>query len=334
MRFNIKDRFCLFSHEPGVEVLLPFTDCIIKIFPNRWVVNNRVIDLAIQGPVKGFTVQQDIEKARLVVYGIANGCYFCFFLFAKQDQLVCLLDRYSKDVISYSLDAKLSTFQKKQEVVLPISLTSFSPGNERLSLGCYKAQNIDLMKINKPIKLLLPVWYRLSQIQPFMDIDLTSHQYRSTDLQKSVIHFFNRYFSKVSVPALEDSREGLPDFFEKDTNLIEFLQTTYLQIRQLFFMQDDNRFSILPKLPSIFNCGRVISLSGGKYGVIDFEWSKGRIRKLFFKSNLDASIYWDFSNVSSFRITSLRQGKKAALKAAMPVTVTKGESYLLDHFEK
>ncbi|MEX1012586.1 MAG: hypothetical protein WD595_06670 [Waddliaceae bacterium] len=126
MKISIVNRFKPFSHTPGVKLLLPGTDQFFQVYPEKIITGDTEIPLDIKGPVKNFTVEQDLEKGSIRVFGHSSTGYF----------------------------------EKK------IANPSYQKPKERLSLGVHKAQEWDLVKKRQMMSEILPFWHFLGQVTP------------------------------------------------------------------------------------------------------------------------------------------------------------------------
>lgn len=108
-------------------MLLPGTDLEVQVFPTILRCGNKEIPLAKSGPLKGFTVTQDLEKGRLLITGQG------------------LKKVVSAEDFGYTLE---------------------KPNLMRLSLGMDKAQDIDLIWRRQNLEELLPLIFHLAQWVP------------------------------------------------------------------------------------------------------------------------------------------------------------------------
>ena len=126
MKISIAKRFKPFSHTPGVKLLLPGTDQLFQVFPAKIVADGKEIPLDIKGPVKNFTVEQDLERGQIRIFGQALSGY-------------------------YEKIFKAPAYEKPKE---------------RLSLGVHKALDWDLVKRRHSMAEILPIWHFLGQVTP------------------------------------------------------------------------------------------------------------------------------------------------------------------------
>jgi hypothetical protein len=132
MKITIAQKLRLFSHLPGARCIIPNSSWIVEAFPTLLRFENLVTGkkreekLDWQGPVVNFTVEQDLEKGRVRIFGhTAQG--------------------YREHTI--------------QEGKNPLFV-------EKLSLGMNKALDWELMKRRCNMAEILPVWFRLGQLVP------------------------------------------------------------------------------------------------------------------------------------------------------------------------
>ena len=85
MEISIAEKLRPFSHEPGTSCLIPGTTLVMRVYPSCI----QVFDLEnsppklvwetfldVIGPVRDFTVQQDLEKMRVLVWGASSKWFF------------------------------------------------------------------------------------------------------------------------------------------------------------------------------------------------------------------------------------------------------------------
>lgn len=198
MKIKADQDLRVFSHTSGIELLLPGTLIVVKVFPTRLEFHKLdcselllEVDLELEGDFKDFTVFQDLKKRLIEVQGFSKTGFFRYRLVLSEGK--------EKRVVKFSLqkaphknltftcktikaDAKAKTerTQKvlaKKSVDLPLKLEgntgqsekvqSREPANfELLSLGMHKKLDYELLKRRADLKELLPLWFRLGQIIP------------------------------------------------------------------------------------------------------------------------------------------------------------------------
>lgn len=123
---KITQRYCPFSHTPGAECLVPGTNCIVQAFPTLIRLDGKEIPLDVKGPVRGFTLEQDLEHDRVRVFGKARDGHFCH---------------------TFGSDNKTPVF-------------------ERLSFGVHKQLDWDLVQRRMDLSEILPLLFILGQKVP------------------------------------------------------------------------------------------------------------------------------------------------------------------------
>ena len=153
MRIEIKNKLRPFSHRPGTRCLIPLTTWEVQVFPTKVFFRNlasslsvekKELQLPVKGPVQGFTVLQDLEKARIEVFGRGQGGYFRFFITGQ----------------SLEFKAGEVTLLEFIEKIHPLARL------ENLFLGVSKKQDWDLVQRRMMADELFPFLLRLSQLTP------------------------------------------------------------------------------------------------------------------------------------------------------------------------
>lgn len=341
MRITISQKLNPFSHTPGTNCLIPGTKFGVQIFPTLI----RLYDLTtsspklisetnfeLTGPVREFTVEQDLEKGAIRVWGHYQEAYMRYNIQAKENSILLNVERgpekYSK--VLFSID----------------QTSSIRPPTERLSLGSHKKLDWDLIKRRLELEDILPIWLRLGQWTP----ELKPTEYYGTatmlnelkeplTIYQTFLNIFLAGFEGILFPRLIDTQyQGfkLPEIpHGSDISPLILLKEGALQIRKLFIQQDNAHIHILPLLPPQFHAGRFINIDCGKYGLLDIEWSKKQIKRLIFQAENNSELYFHFSKeFKKFRLRK-REGEKGAwVECGAALAVEAGQTYLLDNFQK
>lgn len=292
--------------------------------------------LSVMGPLRDFTVQKDLEKGALRVWGETSKGYLrytikafqgkrAFSLFfekvPKGDFFLSLNSSESiKSVSANGNDVKESILRlrEKDEVVVsgedPLGVKDLfsSKEMERLSFGNHKAQDWDMVVRRCDLREIFPVWMRLAQMLPERKEESVQEgtmsllyrcsrlieERKKTEIYEAFLNAFMAGFYGILCPRLEDTQ--YQGFFmpPADARLSSlcFLKEGAKRIKSLFISSDACGISILPALPPEFHCGRYIEASCGKLGKVDIEWSKKSIRRLSFLSDYNGSISFVFQN--------------------------------------
>ena len=306
MRLCIDQKYRIISQMAGSHVLLPGTDVSAQIFPTKIAIQDKMVFLGILEPVQEFTITQDLEKRCVFVSGKSEGRYFCFKLFTQDKRVILKLDRSWDAGIAYTFQEKKGLFKRKDTLVLTNACQVFPPFSEKLFLGVSKALNWEKICERMDLKEMLPFWYLVGQMS-----EEKLYLGEETLLRQQ----------KLSEDVLQDQKMLEPQISAK-------------KIRSLFVQQDKHILRVLPQLPNGFVSGRMIDVQCESFGSMDFEWTKGIIKRLVFRAQTDAAIHWDFSQVRQYRFQDVGISKKLKMSKGLPTQVFSGHTYLLDHFEK
>lgn len=127
MRIKIANRFRPFSHQPGIQVVVPGTTSILQCYPTKCFLDGKEMELHLPaiGPPKNFTVIQDLERGEVK--------FFAHYPSGYEERVICLSER--KNV-------------------------------PRLSLGVDKKGDWNLVVQRGLLAEILPYWYRLGKLTP------------------------------------------------------------------------------------------------------------------------------------------------------------------------
>lgn len=344
MKITIAERLHPFSHVPGISCMLPGSSFSLQVFPTLLRLHDLTscqlalageANLSITGPVKDFTVIQDLEQCEIVVFGHAQEGYFRYHCRAHVEGM-----RIEVAKGGLQIDSQTPKIQLGKEALPKKTF-------ERLSLGWHKAQDWTLMQRRLALEELLPLWHRLGQITPkpafysnegaalLLDVcrDLIAKRDRVA-LVPALENLFLAGFSGLFVPRLIDGQHqgfALPPISPQCqlSPLILLTEGADL-IRSLFVQQNQNELAILPALPPQFHCGRMVDLETS-LGKLDLEWSKKQIRRLILRTATDGQVRFLFqTGLKEFR---LQEGsRKEFLACGETLSVEKGREYLLDNF--
>lgn len=329
MSIKIAERLRPFSHVPGVCCLLPKTKVTVQAFPTliRFL-EIQDIELELEGPVQDFTVQQDLERGHLSVYGHAKNGYF----------------RY---VISQENEGIFIRFQKfplpKETIFIPHLCREVAPCKERLSLGNHKAQDWEMMRRRADLKEIFPLWVKLANLTP--NLEVASHPLLSCceeqvamQLKVSIYSTFSDLFKAgfydMLVPRFYDTQhQGFALPVETDTPPHFILKQGGALIRSLFFQEDSETLSLLPCLPPEFHAGRYLNIKTSHGEEIDIEWSKKMLKRVLLRPSSPRSLRLHLPKVKSFRVRTSLQDRGYILtpEDLLPTTSI---PLILDRFQK
>lgn len=369
MKISIAERLHPFSHSPGSICLIPFSTVRVQVFPTLIRIHNfgpnspplyvGEVALDLNGPVKKFTVEQNLENGMIKVWGESLEGYFCYQLSANSDQTIRLkLDRFPSSKVTFSLPHKVyrmgkehptdTHLQTHDEVVFSFPFEFIhSHQYERLSLGFHKSQDWDLIKRRHNMGEIFPHWFRLAAITPEPVVDFKSPALEkcreAVDLRsrETLLNTFKALFSTgfegILCPRSFDSEfQGLPALFASpsESSPVVLLTEAGKMIRSLFLQQKQDTLHLLPALPVEFHCGRATSWCCDGIGSLDFEWSKKSLRRVILYATDTKSIQFSVQNhLKSMRLRSNVSTKGERISCSSLINIQKDQFYFFDNFQ-
>lgn len=331
MRITIAERYKPFSHTPGITLILPRTQLRFQIFPALI----KIFDLSqqkqlsevpvdIQGPVEGFTAQQDLEKECLHVWGHAQKGYFRYRIEATANGYTIINE---KGLTQFSSAPSVSKAHR-----------------ERLSFGVHKAQDYDMIYRRCDMKEVFPLWFRLGQMLPEPHSQVPQGttvfltQIREAIENKNTVaivplfkNLFQAGFDTGLSPRLVDTQHHgfqLPDV-KGEANPLQLLVEGAQLIRKLLVSCDGRTMELLPVLAPEFHCGRIVDVKCAGIGVCDIEWSKKCVRRVVLRVEVAGELrICCQKDVKRFRVN-----KERFVANSEVLLVNAGEVLCLDHFE-
>lgn len=299
MKILTRERLKPYSHVPGASCVIPGTHFILEAFPTLLRIGN--LEIPIKGSVHGFTLQQDLEKNCVYVFGKS----FHIQIAARPD--------------GFTIDNQF----------FPVKLAYFIPDQwERLSLGIHKAQDWDLVLKRFELEEILPVLYGLGQkIPPVPPQPLTgtARLLKSDDFEA----LCRAAFHKILVPRLrDDQHQGLCPDEEGTGNPFFLIQEAYRKIRALVFRD----WELLPGCP--FEAGRMINIQT-ELGSFDLEWTKGFPNRAVFHASKSGELPLKLNTALScyrVRMNDRERGRKQMASELLKIEA--GKIYFLDRFQK
>lgn len=310
---SIAERLRPFSNELGTKVLLPGTSTRLTVYPTRVEfhdlsgtepVHIRTEELPLRGPIEGFTVQQDLEKACVSVWGRSPDGHFRYSWSGEKKPALERLSLGCHKKQDWTLVmrrfemAEVFPFWYHLAQLVPPQKPALYVGTASLLPACCEAiVQRDRVHLLKPFQNLLRAGFE----------GMLSPRLHDTDYQG-----FELKELKGNPTPLAHLTEGA------------------LLMRSLFFQREENRLLILPALPVEFHAGRLLQIRCGEYGTLDIEWTKKLIRRMVFVARKTGEIRFEFQKgIRSFR---LQRGTRLSVDDV--VCVEAGKEYLLDRFEK
>ncbi len=353
MRIAVAERLRPFSHIPGTCFLLPGSSLRFQAFPALLRIHDLAekeprfiaeIPLDVTGPVKDFTIMQDLEKGLLRIWGHTAKGFMRYRISARPESpegFAIAMEKFPDDMTNHS------EYGNAPSTYIP-------PSIDRLSLGSQKAQDWNLMLRRRDLAEILPLWFRLGQLIPNAAQSIAEGtamllQFcrKSIESQKRVeiCSAFNDLFSAgfecgLSPRLIDEQHQGyhLPPLTIKNAaggSPLSLLTEGASLIRQLFVQFQDLHIHVLPVLPPDFHCGRLIQTQCGTAGVMDLEWSKHLTRRMTFTAQIEGQLQFHFQKeLRRFRLRRNQQDRGQTINCNEPIDVHAGESYYFDRFEK
>lgn len=353
MHIDIAERLRPFSHAPGASCLIPGTPFVAQVFPSLIRLYDLTtptsplraeISVNIEGPVEGFTVTLDLEKAWISVQGnsIAG-----FFRYRIHPQGISVLKSPVERLFPTSCPLlPVIEKDKADPVMIPYP-------TDRLSLGNHKSQDWDLVTRRLDLTEILPSWLRLAQLTPPQKVlkpyqgtaallsicEEAIKKGRPENILSALKKLFLAGFTQLLVPCFHDARyQGIVPPIDTERLIgspLVLLQDGAALIRRLFVDVQPDHVTILPSLPPEFHCGRWLHISLGHRGLLDIEWSKKTIRRVVLHAAHQHEAKLRFPNeIKSFRLRCGPQDRGQRVLVNTPLSCAAGQQYLLDNFQK
>lgn len=330
MKITIAERLKPFSHTPGAACLIPGTTWEIEAFPALIRLGKKYeIFLHLQGPVKDFTLEQDLEKNFVSLFGKAKEGFYRLRCEGKAGGVeVTILNAPT----GFLVNGK--SLRAQERLFFADDIEFFLPKNwERLSLGVSKAQDWDLVLRRFDLREILPVLYGLSQKIPYLQPEpLTGTGRLLAD--GNLEAFCRAAFSKILIPRLsDDQHQGLaPSDSPSSGNPCNLLQEAYRRIRNLFFVQEGNVLKLLPACD--FPAGRMTQIQVSGIGEIDLEWASRTLRRAILRAAVSGEVAIAPKGLHSFRVRTTSSQRGTRHPAGDPLQVESGKTYFLDRFHR
>ena len=362
MRIEIDDRLRPFSHTPGTTCLIPGTFYSVRVFPcflqiydisKSTPVLVGEVCVKLSGPIEQFTVQQDLEKGYISVWGRAPQGFFRYCLrgHAEGKGIEFYVEKAPEVGLTVTFEGQDQFLAEKASLHFftedKIFRPYVAPIRERLSLGNNKAQDWDLVKRRLDPKEIIPVWHRLGHLIPATEpprlyqgnLELlqsfkeTFSTKKNDESMQKLMNLFRAGFEGILTPRLnDDDYQGLTKsvYSSNDLSPLVLVSEGSHLIRRLFVSQEGNTIEVLPFLPPELHYGRFlhIQLNGGS---ISLEWTKKIIRRVAFYAQEDQEFKFDFRHIRSFRLRE-EEGKEQKLSTGISISMEKNRSYYFDNF--
>jgi hypothetical protein len=319
MKITIAERLRPFSHLPGTSCMIPWSSYKIQAFPALLIFEDLATSkkheyqLDWKGPVFDFTLELDIEKGVVWVYGKTEDGHRRICIEMQEDGI---------------------TIDKKW--VVPG--TKVAPhGLERLSLGVSKTLDWELVARRREMAEILPIWFRLGQmVAPLVGTPSLLKSCDKLDVVKTYLKLFMTGFEGILSPRLSDTNhQGIvPEGLFSESPLV-LLTEGAKNIRSLFFKETDKSWEFLPCLSPEFHAGRFIEVTTEAGDKIDFEWSKKLLQKVIIDSAREGEILICLPKpLKSCRLRRSLSEKGIRHVIEKPLILAPSQKLFLDRFEK
>lgn len=364
MHIEIAERLRPYSHTPGTTCVLPGSFYRLKIFPCLIQIHTLThsepvflsqIHLDLIGPLKEFTVEQDLERGTVYVWGHTPQGFVRYRLTSEVSGtgIELYIEKAPKNSLKVIIDHNTHLLQSKDRLILLSELRDFipfqAPTTERLSLGNNKSQDCDLIRRRMDLREIFPVWSRLGHlIPPIPKPELTegtldllekcqaliAHK-KSDEVAQAFMNLFQSGFYGLFTPRLlDDQYQGLilgNKILQPTLSPLRLLIEGSHLIRELFIQQEKDNVSILPVLPPEFYSGRYLHIKI-RGGLIHLEWTKKIIRRLIFFAEESQELTFHFRHVKKFRLRLGPQDKGRVVSCNHKLSIEKNCHYLFDNF--
>ncbi|MBS0627358.1 MAG: hypothetical protein JSS09_04020, partial [Verrucomicrobia bacterium] len=218
---------------------------------------------------------------------------------------------------------------------------------ERLFLGNTKQKDMDLMRRRRDLSEVLPFWFFLGQMTPEMIEEtgemthlLVQIAFKIENKDKSVdLLLLSTYlagFSSGFVPRAQDEEfQGIVSIEEKKgLSAVPLLVKGAFLIRSLFFQEKMGVYHILPCLPSRFPAGKMIGIKTSDGSIINMEWTKHQVRRIFICPRKDGEIGLTFPfGIKRYRVRKNLKDRGVVKQAGETLLVKNSEVLWLDRFQ-
>ena len=359
---QIAQRLHPFSHIPGAICPLPKSNWSMQAFPTRLIfrhlITHQEIELGIQctGPMSDFTLQLDLEKGAVVLFGSPKEGYFRILITREPDGIALFFDRaFSTGVSILTGNQKpVCSVREKEKYLIPLPKEhpEISISKERLSLGMHKSQDWDMVSRRADLKEIFPVWLRLGSAIPEQKVvgesggtlSLLSecrellNEKQKEDIFPAFQKLFWAAFSSIMLPRLTDTQfQGLvlsEEPVPENLSPLLLLQEAAVLVRALFYQEAGDEIAFLPCLPPECHAGRFISIAVKGGDEIHMEWSKKLLRRIIWRPASDRKVSLLLQKpIKRFRLQRTLKERGKVIDQPHPIELHQGQCYLLDNFE-
>ena len=338
-KISIANRLRPFSHTPGTRCLIPGSTLVLRAYPTRveiedWAGKPKrlgVLSLSETGMVRDWTVQLDVDKAIVSVFGKSELGFFSLEFCGDGNLYSMKVDRAPEGGIEFSWEGESlqngwcgGTLARKEEIASGAfeKRSSLAP---RLSLGMHKKQLFPEVLRRGDLREIFPLWVALG-----CRLDGSSNLPKDVELSDLI----RVGFSDLLVPKSEDDQYLGVELPKLVNASLDLLAVGAKQIVGMFLKENGKKISVLPEAKPEFACGRLIDLKMGKH-LFELEWTKKRVRRMIIHAGSTESLDLQFpKGVREYRLTLMEKGAKGKkVLPGQPIQMEEGKSYFFDRFQ-
>lgn len=295
MKISIFERCTPFSHKPGIRCLIPGTCDTVRAYPVK--INDEVLD--VEGPVKEWTLFQDLERARIQIRGIGKKGLFTREIDGKKLQ--------KKAKLSFGIHKA----QNMEKVVERCDPAEFLPLWFALAQYYPEAKNKDLGH---------------SLLADVQNVD-------RIELHQAWKNLFQAGFTEWMIPRITDEEFhglGKPPVAGNDPYQLFSMGASLIQ--EMFVKWDGACLSILPRLPPELHCGRLTDVQIPGLGEIALEWSKKEIKKIILIPEIAGEITVNTpKRIQGYRVKMGNRSSRQTIEK--PLQLEKNVALFFDQFQ-
>lgn len=361
MHIKIAERLHPFSHQSGTHCLIPKTTWELQAFPTllrfRDMQSTEYFEMVLpfKGPIKGFTLEQNLEKGFIHIFGMSQEGYIDCQIAREKNSLKLICTKIPE--VECHFLGKSLPLRKGESIILPITLKDeqFLPTSERLSLGMHKSQDWVLVQRRMDLSEIFPIWLRLAALIPqrklkelppvgtlllLKECKKALDQEEKNTIKPLFTALFQTAFQGILSPRLTDEQFlGIIPPFEGEIpatlSPLLVLQESAKLIRELFFKEEGEKIFLLPCLPTEMHSGRFIGIKTAAGDEIHLEWSKKILKKVIYRSATEKEITLELQRpLKSFRVRYAQKDHGSRVLADDPLFLGAGQTLYLDRFQK
>jgi len=369
MLIKISERLLPFSHLPGTLVLLPGSSLRLQVYPELVKIENisgptpillATLLFQVRGPVEEFTVQQDLEKGCVRVWGHATHGFFRYTFHALQQgsAALCHVEKGMKEeIVVTGAWTKHTIPEHTNQFIISHKNTDVAemqpytvPLIERLSLGNSKAQDWALISRRRKMEEIIPLWHCLGQLvitkkpSDFSNSSSLVEKCRQTiatsrceAILPCFLDIFLTGFEGLLSPRFTDTdHQGIcSGLIHSPESPLYLLKDGKSLIRSLFIQENGEKIHVLPALLPEFHCGRLLDAKCVQSGILSIEWSKKSLRRMTFSAKEEQSVVFTFSHdLTACRLRTDDNERGVQYVAGTPIKIVPDQNYRFDNFRK